>query len=249
MVMQMTWPPPPVVHTHFLDGGKAHTALIQWLTAHFLEHTDSRSGPNSTRGVFMSRRMPIVLQHKGHSRTVVGLEFAPSGETNVLIYDPARRPSPSLRKAGLGVHAANISGADPHSTAVDSPTVEQDQHGRLGSSPSKAKGFLKRVIKKQPDDWEAMGKGKERRLGGEDGDHGANTNGGHGEDAPVADVARGLDLGRVLGAFRVSASQLGKKDQYQILWFPMTPALSGSERDALKVVRSERVTVSPVSGS
>lgn len=38
-----------------------------------------------------------------------------------------------------------------------------------------------------------------------------------------------------------------RKDQYQILWFPMTAPLTGSERDARKVVRSERVTLSPVS--
>jgi hypothetical protein len=54
---------------------------------------DLSSGPDGGRvtpHAFMSTRMPVVLQHKGHSRTVVGIEFAKSGETNLLIYDPAR---------------------------------------------------------------------------------------------------------------------------------------------------------------
>ena len=73
----------------------AHKALIQWLTVHFTEHSNepepgAGGTPSSARGVFMSTRMPVVLQHKGHSRTVVGVEFAASGETNLLIYDPAR---------------------------------------------------------------------------------------------------------------------------------------------------------------
>ncbi|KAG8745124.1 hypothetical protein FRC10_008735 [Ceratobasidium sp. 414] len=170
--------------------------------------------------------MPVVLQHKGHSRTVVGVEIVASGETNVLIYDPARRPSAALRKAGLRVHTASQSGADPHAATAPGPGPEQHRHS---SPPNRAKDFLKRVIKKrsrtaldeqvskrvrggsvEPDDWEAMGKGKGRRLGG-DGDHhqGDSTSRGRGGNAPATDEAQGLDLGRVLGAFRVSASQLG----------------------------------------
>ncbi|KAG9123491.1 DNA-directed DNA polymerase eta rad30, partial [Ceratobasidium sp. 392] len=240
-----------LVGTRKWIGTAAHTALIQWLTTHFMEH--SEPGSTSVRGVFMSTRMPVVLQHKGHSRTVIGVEFVPSGETNVLIYDPARRPSAALRKAGLCIHATSQSVTDPHPAPV--PVSEQRQ--RRNSSPQKAKEFLKRVIKKrsrtpvdeqaskrvrggsmEPDDWEAMGKGKGRRLGG-DGDDDPQQEGsarrGRGGHALVADAAQGLDLGRVLGAFRVSASQLGKKDQYQLLWFPMTAALTGLERDTLKI--------------
>ncbi|KAG9078528.1 hypothetical protein FRC06_008319 [Ceratobasidium sp. 370] len=228
-----------------------------------MEHSDGRSGTASTRGVFMSTRMPVVLQHKGHSRTVVGVEVVPSGETNVLIYDPARRPSAALRKAALRVHTASQSGAHLHPASAPSP----EQQHRRNTSPNRAKDFLKRVIKKrsrtaldeqvskrvrggsvEPNDWEAMGKGKGRRLGGDD-NHQDSTSRGHGGNAPATEVVQGLDLGRVLGAFRVSASQLGKKDQYQVLWFPMTAALTGAERDALKMVRSERVIVSPASGS
>lgn len=73
----------------------AHKALIQWLAAHFMEHSNepepgTGATHTSARGVFMSTRMPVVLQHKGHSRTVVGVEFTVAGETNLLIYDPAR---------------------------------------------------------------------------------------------------------------------------------------------------------------
>ncbi|KAF8604518.1 DUF1671-domain-containing protein [Ceratobasidium sp. AG-I] len=257
----------------FPNNGHAHKALIQWLTIHFTEHSNepepgAGGTPSSARGVFMSTRMPVVLQHKGHSRTVIGVELTASGETNLLIYDPARRPSTALRKAGLRVYATGLPASDPNAPA-------EPPHHR---SPTKAKDFFKRVIKKRsrtpldeqgskrvrggsadPSDWEAMGKGKGHTLGAngsneeenkvrrqEDGTGSSETRGRGGNVAPV-DAIQGLDLGRVLGAFRVSAGQLGKKDQYQVLWFPMTAPLTGSERDARKVVRSERVTVSPVS--
>jgi hypothetical protein len=62
-----------------------------------------------------------------------------------------------------------------------------------------------------------VGKGKGRRLddinGGTEKDKSSqqedSASRGRGGNAPAVDVAQGLDLGRVLGAFRVSASQLG----------------------------------------
>ncbi|KAH7341878.1 peptidase family C78-domain-containing protein [Rhizoctonia solani] len=263
----------------FPNNGHAHLALIQWLTVHFMEDSnDLSSGPeesHTTPHVYMSTKMPIVLQHKGHSRTVVGIEFTKSGGTNLLIYDPARRPSAAVRKAGLKLYASGVS-------SISSNTFPHPQQHRHHGSPTKAKDFFKRVIKRrsrsrideqvpkrvrggtaEADDWETLGRGKGHKLGDPTvGDHSHNDPGlskvtnssSHADSetkAPEANInllatLQDLDLGRVLSAFRVTPSQLGKKDQYQILWFPMTSPLTGPERDACKVVRSERVTVSPV---
>ncbi|KAJ1307423.1 hypothetical protein OPQ81_001525 [Rhizoctonia solani] len=264
----------------FPNNGYAHVALIQWLTAHFMEHSNDLSsgleGGHKTPHVYMSTRMPIVLQHKGHSRTVVGIEFTKSGGTNLLIYDPARRPSAVIHKVGLKVYASGVS-------SISSNTVPHPRQHQ--GSPTKAKDFFKRVIKRrsrsrleeqvskrvrggtaEADDWEASGKGKGHKLNGsrvEDQGHNgpgplnvtdssSHTNSGKRppkENIDLLATLQDLDLGRVLSMFRVTASQLSKKDQYQVLWFPMAAPLTGPERDACKVVRSERVTVSPAQSS
>ncbi|KAF8666695.1 hypothetical protein RHS04_09494 [Rhizoctonia solani] len=256
-------------------GTAAHLALIQWLTAHFMEQSnDLSSGPNgdhTTPHVYMSTKMPIVLQHKGHSRTVVGIELTKSGETNILIYDPARRPDTAIRKAGLKVHASGV-------TSVGLNLFPLPQKGHKHRSSAKAKGFFDRVIKRRPhnemneqtpkrmrggavdnDNCESSGKENGYKLGPvEDRGHNnyeslkdSDTNfRANGEIRPSEDNAdllatlQGLDLGRVLSTYRVTSSQLSKKDQYQILWFPMTAPLTGPERDACKIVRSERMIAS-----
>ncbi|CAE6479137.1 unnamed protein product [Rhizoctonia solani] len=260
----------------FPNNGYAHLALIQWLTAHFMEHSSDLSsgskGAHTIPHVYMSTKMPIVLQHKGHSRTIVGIEFTKSGGTNLLIYDPARRPSAAVHKAGIKVHASGVS-------SISSSTLphSQQHHG----SPTKAKDFFKRVIKRRSrsrideqepkrvrggtaelDEWEALGRGQGHKLSGSGvGDQSHKGPGSSKATNPsphtqgetkltegnidLLATLQDLDLGRLLSTYRVTPSQLSKKDQYQILWFPMTAPLTGPERDACKVVRSERVTVSP----
>jgi hypothetical protein len=38
-------------------------------------------------------KMPLYLQHQGHSRTVVGIEVASDGEAHLLMFDPGRSVS------------------------------------------------------------------------------------------------------------------------------------------------------------
>ena len=40
--------------------------------------------------ITVTKYMPVVLQHAGHSRTVVGYEIQKNGECNLLVFDPAR---------------------------------------------------------------------------------------------------------------------------------------------------------------
>ncbi|KAG8734246.1 hypothetical protein FRC11_007501 [Ceratobasidium sp. 423] len=188
------------------------------------------------------------------------------------LWDLGWRPSAAVHKAGLKVHASGVS-------SINSNTLphSQQHHG----SPTKAKDFFKRVIKRrsrsrideqepkrvrggtaEADDWEALGRGKGHKLSGfgvGDQNHkgpgpskainpSSHTKGeikSAEENIDLLATLQDLDLGRLLSTYRVTPSQLSKKDQYQILWFPMTAPLTGLERDARKVVRSERVTVSP----
>lgn len=40
--------------------------------------------------VKITDRMPLILQHQGHSRTIVGYEMMKNGNVNLLTFDPAR---------------------------------------------------------------------------------------------------------------------------------------------------------------
>lgn len=35
-------------------------------------------------------KMPLYLQHQGHSRTIIGVEVTRSNELNLLLFDPGR---------------------------------------------------------------------------------------------------------------------------------------------------------------
>ncbi|RKP37900.1 peptidase family C78-domain-containing protein [Dimargaris cristalligena] len=38
--------------------------------------------------VVLTDRLPLYLQHQGHSRTIIGYEYTPRGRVNLLVYDP-----------------------------------------------------------------------------------------------------------------------------------------------------------------
>ncbi|KAG8933309.1 hypothetical protein FRC01_009959 [Tulasnella sp. 417] len=93
------------------------TALIHWVVEYFSSSTTSpsqapppsvaqSSSPEDRHNthITMSNHMPIILQHNGHSRTIVGYELTRYGVTNLLIFDPARSIKEPLRKAALASH-------------------------------------------------------------------------------------------------------------------------------------------------
>lgn len=42
-------------------------------------------------------RIPIILQHQGHSRTIIGYEVSKTGLVNLLMFDPAKLVSAQSR--------------------------------------------------------------------------------------------------------------------------------------------------------
>jgi Peptidase family C78 len=70
------------------------TPLLDWIKQYF--DADTQDKPTSVqerwRGatpVVISNRIPLILQHKGHSRTIVGYEIARDGGTILLAFDPS----------------------------------------------------------------------------------------------------------------------------------------------------------------
>jgi hypothetical protein len=84
-------------------------ALTDWVVSYFtppVKHSATATIEDALRGasaITVTERMPLVLQHAGHSRTIIGYEQAAGGNVNLLLFDPSRRPSTELREAALGL--------------------------------------------------------------------------------------------------------------------------------------------------
>ena len=97
------------IHTRLVDFPKSKTttnretahALTRWVVDYFGPPMESQPSPfdkpvsafeaiKKPTPVTISQKMPVILQHKGHSRTIVGYEIAKDGSTNLLLFDPAR---------------------------------------------------------------------------------------------------------------------------------------------------------------
>lgn len=72
--------------------GSAAEKVVKWITTYF---SPSNGGTRTVNDVLngavaVTERMPVVLQHAGHSRTVVGYEVQRNGEYNLLVFDPSK---------------------------------------------------------------------------------------------------------------------------------------------------------------
>lgn len=69
--------------------------MKDWIVNYFSPKTysaESVSVNDALRGaspVVVTDRMPIILQHRGHSRTIVGYEVTKTGEIELLMFDPS----------------------------------------------------------------------------------------------------------------------------------------------------------------
>ncbi|KAF9820156.1 hypothetical protein IEO21_01589 [Rhodonia placenta] len=68
--------------------------LLDWVLRHFSAGYSSPRTLNealqSTNSVAITGKMPLILQHNGHSRTIVGCERCVDGTINLLVFDPAK---------------------------------------------------------------------------------------------------------------------------------------------------------------
>lgn len=70
--------------------------LADWVLEYFTprrnENAQKQSVGEALRGaapVYCTDRMPLVLQHAGHSRTIVGYELTKNKDVNLLVFDPS----------------------------------------------------------------------------------------------------------------------------------------------------------------
>lgn len=59
----------------------------------YLPESEGATVEDALRGaspVISTGRMPLILQHSGHSRTIIGFEKSRNGNVNLLVFDPSK---------------------------------------------------------------------------------------------------------------------------------------------------------------
>jgi len=99
------------IPVRLVDFPNARPEVVQKWVLDYFNPPESRPRGNAfdtlhgANPVVVTERPPLVLQHAGHSRTIIGVEVNRQGAINLLLFDPSRRPSRELRDAGLDMPA------------------------------------------------------------------------------------------------------------------------------------------------
>ncbi|KIP09247.1 hypothetical protein PHLGIDRAFT_126409 [Phlebiopsis gigantea 11061_1 CR5-6] len=207
-------------------------ALLRWIVDYFTQDAPKQGNINdalrAASPVVITDKMPIVLQHAGHSRTVIGYERH-QGKITLLMFDPGRRVPSDIRELALA-STASEGGSSSYSPR------------KSHASPKKV---LQRILHPQSSGNTLQSKNKAKRLraGDEviilDSDSDCDDSG---SSRKPASPPPEIKPSKILNVFRVSPSNIARKDKYQILYFPMTAPLTDEERHQRKVVTSKKVS-------
>ncbi|KAJ7093184.1 peptidase family C78-domain-containing protein [Mycena epipterygia] len=190
--------------------------------------------------ITVTSRMPLILQHAGHSRTVVGYEVSKTGLINLLVFDPSRIPNKRLHQAGLDSLAV-----PPQHNPTDANAVASSSHKRPATSqfltnPAPLKrSRLDNQKRDDADDDEVQiihdsrdenisGRGKLASLGGKLASMRDKKKKKKDEDGDTMSTPDTLKF------FRLDPKKLGKKKAYQVLYFPMSAPLNEFEIHAAR---------------
>ncbi|THH10282.1 hypothetical protein EW145_g1427 [Phellinidium pouzarii] len=244
-------------------------AVLQWVERYFtspFQHNAQamRARVKATvdealRGaspVVVTDRMPLVLQHAGHSRTIVGYERLKNGTINLLCFDPSRRPSSQIREAAIAhysrtrTHPTSTTPSQKRKRGISPFKIlshvlsSRNHRNSLSSSPT-SDNNKKRRSKEEDDlhdtkrvrgDLRVSDADKDVIIIQDDDDSAV-------DDAPPSSSIHKhldkFDYMKALEFFRLKPKKVGRNDRYQILYFPLEDLLSEQERWERRVVTSE----------
>ncbi|KAH9816792.1 peptidase family C78-domain-containing protein [Melampsora americana] len=105
-----------------------HLGLTNWVRAYFNETSVSSnnvangSASGHASSIINTDKMPLYLQHAGHSRTIVGFETDDQGNENLLIFDPAKAVPAALKSlCGSTPSRSNLFSLKRLKSSNDSP--------------------------------------------------------------------------------------------------------------------------------
>lgn len=218
------------IPSHLVDfhirGKEDVDLLLTWIEDYFTKDASkpSQNALEALKGassVAVTNKMPIVLQHLGHSRTIVGFERCENGSINLLEFDPSKRIPSNIRQAAL---------------AKSLPSPANSKGSKHAGVKRPAGNTLKVAAKR-------IRSGTRQDAIVIDSDDETTTpvvasKPGSPSKANASEPV--LNTMEVLKFFRLSAKSLQKK-KYQILYFPLTAPLSDAERRKRRVVMSFKV--------
>ncbi|KAF7778891.1 hypothetical protein Agabi119p4_3236 [Agaricus bisporus var. burnettii] len=123
----------------FRDKEDCAAAVIRWMVKYFdSEYSDAQDTPstsiNDTLGkttpVIASQLMPVILQHRGHSRLIVGYQQETDGSISLLTFDTGRLLPLALRNLARSNCGLSES-ISPECPQVETPVHEQSNGERL----------------------------------------------------------------------------------------------------------------------
>jgi Peptidase family C78 len=130
------------------------TPLLDWIKQYFDIQTEDHPTSVQERWraatpVVISDRMPLILQHQGHSRTIIGYEIAKDGSTTLLTFDPAMyvfTPSTLVLRV---VHGSirRMTQLDIRRTALSSLCLSKQRTGHVSDSNHSSTGRLAESLK------------------------------------------------------------------------------------------------------
>ncbi|KAI0831149.1 peptidase family C78-domain-containing protein, partial [Trametes gibbosa] len=228
----------------FNDLRQGVEPLVQWIYNYFSSedpHTKAGTVGDALRGarpVVVTDKPPIILQHDGHSRTVVGCERVKNGTINLLIFDPSRKIPQSVRYAGLHHHspreanqAASSSSKVLHKVMHAVETMKSKKRKSMEPEPKYAAPKRKRPSN------QGLVDGGDVIVIDSDSEDDVKPSSGPSKSEAYDEP----DFSTVLYVFRVNAKLLKKNNKYQILYFPLSDPLTEQEKLRRRVVTSERV--------
>ncbi|KAH9951283.1 peptidase family C78-domain-containing protein [Amylocystis lapponica] len=203
--------------------------LVDWVLRYFSEEdgkpkdTTVNQALRAARPVIVTGKMPLILQHAGHSRTVIGCEREKNGHVNFLMFDPSRAVPSSIRKAGLTAHGLADRGesSSKHSFMKTYQSLKRKANNTSANSSTKRVRATTNESQSNNDPIEIDS-----------------------DDEGIVEVKPANDdpePGTVLRCFRVAETALKKHKKYQILYFPLGPPWEESERWQRREVLSIRV--------
>lgn len=229
---------------------------MQWIKTYF---SPNRGGVQTINdalngAVIVTERMPVVLQHSGHSRTVVGYEIQGNGEYNLLVFDPSKElrlpplnTAPGMQSGiGTGSHTSGNRKLMDRIKDTMFHSINEIKARKRKESPAfidLTQPTQKRPRSTSGDDVavadEAGGASHSKIIGTE----------GQPDRPPSVELegvveqsfTKGDVIRRVLNWSRLPMKQIRKKDKYQILYFPLGDPLTDAEKLQRKVVTSLRL--------
>lgn len=250
----------------FRDKESCAAAVIQWMVQYFTPDEPECAKAQSssinnvlgkTSPVFSTHLMPVILQHRGHSRTIIGYQRDVDGIVNLLTFDTGRLLPFALRSLGRSPYGPlehdEASSHGPGLTSGPSKVAMQayeDQGVNSHEVPITLVDLLtpsetelareQQLLPERPQ--ESRDSSKKAKLMS----HLKAKNSKKGKSSRgftfQSDRKAEPDARQVQKAFKLTPKQLASKAEYQVLYVPLRAPLSENQKLDRKIVRGRRIT-------